>query len=200
MHPATHFMIGWVVAETASLNRRERAAVAVSAVISDIDGIGYLAERLTFDSPNRLRWYTDYHHEIAHNLLFGVALAGCCFLISRYAGGWKTDGNRENPERSPWMTALLSLAAFHTHILGDIAGSRGPDGSQWAIPYLWPLSEWKWTWSGQWELNAWPNFAITLIALTVTFILAVRRGYSPLEMISQRADHRFVETLRNRFH
>ena len=97
------------------------------------------------------------------------------------------------------MTALLSLAAFHTHILGDIAGSKGPDGGQWAIPYLWPLSEWRWTWSGKWELNAWPNFAITLFALAVTFILAVKRGYSPLEMFSQRADHRFVETLRNRF-
>ncbi len=198
MHPLTHFFIGWTVAESAPLNRRERAAVAISAVIPDIDGIGYVAERLTLESTNRLSWYTNYHHEIAHNLLFGVVVAGCCYLISRYSTREKaTESGRDSGKR-PGLTMLLSFVAFHTHILGDVAGSRGPDGNQWAIPYLSPFSEWTWTWSGQWELNAWPNIAITLIALFTTFYLAAKRGYSPLEMISDRADRGLVQTLRQR--
>ena len=197
MNPVTHLLIGWLVAESASLNRRERAAVALSAVLPDIDGIGYVVERLTLESGNRLRWYTDYHHEIAHNILFGFLLSVGSFLISRYLG--RGAGNSDPPPPRPWLTAFLSLIAFHTHILGDVAGSKGPDGSQWAIPYLLPFSDWGWTWSGQWELNAWPNIAITMAALGVTCYLAMKRGYSPLGIISQQADDKFVQTLRLRF-
>jgi membrane-bound metal-dependent hydrolase YbcI (DUF457 family) len=188
-----------MVAENAPLNRRDRAAVAVSAVIPDIDGVGYVAERLTLESANRLSWYTDYHHEIAHNLLFGVVFAGCCYLISRYSTCDEATGSGKDEGKRPGLTLFLSLVAFHTHILGDVAGSQGPDGSPWAIPYLLPFLDWKWTWSGQWKLNAWPHFAITITALIVTFHLAVRRGYSPLEMISKPADRRFLQSLRQRF-
>jgi hypothetical protein len=81
-----------------------------------------------------------------------------------------------------------------------LAGSRGPDGDQWPIPYLLPFSHrWEWTWGGQWELNAWPNFVVMGAALALTFYLAWRRGHSPLEMFSRSADKAFVEALRRRF-
>jgi hypothetical protein len=55
-------------------------------------------------------------------------------------------------------------------------------------------------WNGlEWELNAWPNFVITGAALLATLFLAWKRGYSPLEMFSARADKAFVETLWSRF-
>jgi len=54
------------------------------------------------------------------------------------------------------------------------------------------------TWSGQWQLNAWPNFLITGTALALTFYLAWRRGFSPLEIVSKRADDAFIGALRNR--
>ena len=54
-------------------------------------------------------------------------------------------------------------------------------------------------WSGQWALNAWPNFAITTGLLALTFVLAWKKGFSPLEMVSVRADGKFVEALRARF-
>ena len=96
------------------------------------------------------------------------------------------------------MTAGLAFLAFHLHLLFDLFGSRSPDGYQWPIHYLWPFSDfWQFTWSGQWELNAWPNFVITGAALVITFLLAWKRGYSPLEIVSERADRAFVETLRN---
>jgi hypothetical protein len=53
--------------------------------------------------------------------------------------------------------------------------------------------------SGQWQLNAWPNFVITGILLIAMFYLAWKRGYSPLEMISRKGDAAFVDTLRHRF-
>ena len=63
-----------------------------------------------------------------------------------------------------------------------------------------PCSQrWQLVWNGQWALNAWPNFVITGVALIITFYLAWLRGYSPLEMISVRADTAFVAALRGRF-
>ena len=77
---------------------------------------------------------------------------------------------------------------------------RHPDGDQWPISYLIPFSNaLQLSWSGQWELNAWPNFAQTIALLGLTFHLAYRRGFSPLEIVSERADTAFVATLRQRF-
>ncbi|UCF81557.1 MAG: metal-dependent hydrolase [Acidobacteriota bacterium] len=186
MNPSTHLLIGWLVANSVPINRRERLAVTLAAVSPDIDGIGYIAERLTADSPNRLWWFTDYHH-LLHNLLFGVIVAVVCFSMVGPGPGRR------------WGIAALGFLNFHLHLLCDLAGSRGPDGYQWPIPYFSPFTDWEWTWSGQWALNAWPNVAITIGALACTFYLAWKRGYSPLEMVSKKADLKLVETLRTRF-
>ena len=37
MSPATHFLVGWMVANTGGLNRRERTAVSVAGVIPDLN-------------------------------------------------------------------------------------------------------------------------------------------------------------------
>lgn len=120
---------------------------------------------------------------MGHNLLFGVLVAAAAAL---------SKGRRR-------LTALLAFISFHLHVIGDLVGARGPDGDQWPIRYLRPFSDVGLTWSWQWELNAWPNFVITGAALVLTLLLARRRGCSPLEMFSARADRAFVEALRNRF-
>ena len=98
------------------------------------------------------------------------------------------------------MTALLVFLSFHLHLFCDIIGARGPDGDQWPIPYLEPFSHLpRLIWSGQWALNAWPNMLITAILLALALRWAWQRGYSPLEMVSAKADAVFVETLRRRF-
>jgi hypothetical protein len=56
------------------------------------------------------------------------------------------------------------------------------------------------TWSGQWVLNAWPNILLTVALLALVLTRAVRRGYSPLGLVSRRADTVLVSTLRARFH
>jgi len=55
------------------------------------------------------------------------------------------------------------------------------------------------TWSGQWALNAWPNMVITAALIGIAVMLARLRGFSPLEMLSAKADAAFVRALWNRF-
>ena len=182
MSPVTHFLTGWVFANCARLDRRERAIVTLACVAPDVDGLGIIPELLTRNSTHPLLWFTLYHHTL-HTLAFGLVVAAVAFVLSRQR----------------WKTALLALASFHLHLLEDILGSRGPDGYQWPIPYLAPFSSaWQLSWRGQWGLNAWPNVAITAALLAMTLWLAWWRGFSPLEMISARADAALVRALRQR--
>jgi inner membrane protein len=180
--PVTHFLTGWVLANATRLGRRDRALVTLSVVVPDVDGLGIVAEILTRNSSHPLLWFSQYHHTL-HNLTFAVLVTLLAFFAAR----------------QKWKTAALCFLGVHLHLFEDLLGSRGPDGDQWPIPYLSPFSSsWSLTWHGQWGLNAWPNFAITLALLGVTLYLAWARGYSPLEMISLTADRGFVAALRKR--
>lgn len=129
MSPATHFLVGWMVANSTRLDRRERAAVAIAGVIPDLDGLGVVAEILTRNTSRPLTWFSDYHHTL-HNLPFALLVSVVAFLLARRR----------------WKTAALAFLAFHLHLLGDLVGARGPDGYQWPIPYLLPFSRvWEWT-------------------------------------------------------
>ncbi len=185
MNPVTHLLLGWSVANVdCPLCRRERAAVTLAGVVPDIDGLGLVAELLTRGSRNELLWWSNYHHTALHNIGFALFVTASVFMIS---------GRR-------WRTALLAFISFHIHLLGDLLGARGPDNDHWPIPYLTPFSSrWQWIWDGQWELNALPNFVITIMLLILCFYVAWKRGYSPLEMVSTRADSAFVQALRARF-
>ncbi len=184
MSPITHFLVGWAVANVGGLDRRERAVVAIAGVIPDLDGLGVIADFLTRSSAHPLNWWGEYHHVLAHNLTFALVVT---------AAGWVLAKRR-------WLTAALALASFHLHLLGDLVGARGPEGEQWPILYLMPFTRRVgWIWSGQWALNAWPNFVITGLLLLAAFYLAWRRGFSPLEMVSSVADRAFLSALRKRF-
>ena len=185
MNPITHALVGWCVAEAApTLTRRGRALVVLAGVAPDLDGFGILPELLTRDSAAPLFWWSDYHHVLFHNLPSAVLFS----LIAAVAAGSQR-----------LRVALLAFVAFHLHLLGDLAGSRGPDGYQWPIPYLYPFSiDPQLVWSGQWFLNAWQNMVITLLLLAITFVLAWKRGYSPVGLLSPPADKAFVATIRAR--
>ena len=184
MNPITHFLTGWAVANAAELDRRDRALVAVAGIAPDVDGLGIVVDFATAATRHPTEWWGSYHHVIGHNLAAGCLVAGVALALAHRKA----------------RTAALAFVSFHLHLLGDLIGSRGPDGYRWPIPYLEPFSDaWQWTWSGQWALNAWPNFTITASLLALTFYCAWRRGFSPLELVSTRADRAFVDTLRLRF-
>ena len=185
MSPITHFFLGWTVANsTPSLTKRERAMVTWAGVVPDVDGFGIFAERLTQNSAHPLNWWSDYHHVLGHNIGFALTVTVVAGIFAR----------------QKIKTAFLVFISFHLHLVADLLGARGPDGDQWPIPYLLPFSNaWQLSWSGQWALNAWPNFVITGTLIALTLVLARRRGYSPLESFSRKADSILVATLRSRF-
>jgi len=184
MNPASHLLTGWVVANTVDLSSRDRALVTLAGVVPDIDGLGFFAEILTEQTTTPLLWYSEYHHVLCHNLGFGLLLALTASVL----------GIRR------WMTAFLVIVAFNLHLLGDLIGSRGPDDYQWPISYLSPFSErWQLIWTGQWELNAWPNVLITALFLAGTIYIGWKKGCSPLELVSKRADAAFVSILRRQY-
>lgn len=184
MHVVTHLLTGWVVAESAGLDRRDRSLVTLSAVLPDLDGIGVIGEFVTRDSAAPVQWWSQYHHVLCHNLGFGLLLAATAALLAVRRV----------------TTAVLVLFVFHLHLLGDLIGSKGPEGYQWPIPYLLPFSDgWQLRWDGQWALNAWPNILLTVLLLALTLYLAWKRGYSPVGIVSIKADSLFVSTLRTRF-
>ena len=172
MSPVTHLLVSWTVANAAPLNRRERALVTLAGVIPDVDALGLVADFLTRNSAQPLNWWGRFHHVLAHNLGFALAVAVATFVVLTRR----------------WVAASLALLSFHLHLLGDLAGAQGPEGYQWPIPYLLPFSNaWQLAWEGQWALNAWPNFVVTGVVLVLTFYLAGQRGFSPLEIVSPRS-------------
>ena len=184
VNPITHFLVGWAVGSGARLEQRDRAVVALAGLAPDLDGLGIVADFATAGSENPTEWWGTYHHLLGHNLGAALGVTVLAYFVAK----------------GRYVTASLAFASFHLHLLSDVIGSRGPDGYQWPIPYLLPFSNsWQLVWSGQWGLNAWPNFALTAGLLAFAFFLAWRRGYSPLELISLSADRAFVTALRGRF-
>ena len=174
------------MANSAGLERKGRTLVTLAGVAPDLDGLGVVPEWLTRHSSHPLNWFSEYHHTLGHNVAFGLVVTGLSWFIAGRGLRWKT--------------ALLVCLSFHLHLFCDVIGARGPDGEQWAIPYQAPFTQaWQWRWHGEWALNAWPNFVITFAFLALAFYLAWRRGFSPLEIFSRKADAAFVAALRSRF-
>lgn len=54
--------------------------------------------------------------------------------------------------------AVCAFLTVILHIVCDLIGSRGPDGYDWPIFYLYPVNvTYSLSWAGQWQLNAWPT-------------------------------------------
>ncbi len=184
MSPITHFLISWSNANLADLSRGDRALVTLAGVAPDVDGLGIAVDFLTRGSGHPTDLWSRWHHVLGHNLGFGLFLVLVVFLSARRRVA----------------SAALALGCFHLHLLGDLAGARGPDGNPWPIPYFSPFFRGSsLAWEGQWALNAWPNFVITGVFLGALFYLALKKHVSPLEMVSQRANLAFVETVKKRF-
>ena len=132
MSPVTHFLTGWVIANSAALDRRDRALVTGVSVVPDIDGLGIIAEVLTRNSETNLDWFSSFHHSL-HTPVFALILTGMSLLFAAQRV----------------KVAPLVFLSLHLHLLEDLPGSRGRDGYPWPIPDLAPFShKGDLTWSG----------------------------------------------------
>lgn len=177
-------MAGWSIGSIARLEYRDRCLVAIAGVAPDIDGIGIVPELVVKNLNVHLNWWSEYHHVPGHNITFGFLLAIVCGLTAY----------------RKIATALMAFFSFHVHLIGDVLGARGPDGYQWPVSYFYPFNnEIKLIWDGQWALNAWPNFVVTGILVYIALYMGWKRGITPLELASKRANNLLVQTLRHRY-
>jgi hypothetical protein len=181
MHLATHLLISWLGANAGGLERRDRALATLAGVLPDADAIGIVRDVIAPVKDMPYYWYGRYHHVLCHNIFAGIAATVICYLLAR----------------QKWKTAAIALILFHIHLLADLLGSGGTPGNIWPVYYLYPIyPTLEIYWKGQWALNAWPNVAITAVALALTLYLGAKRGHTPVEMLSTKADHELVGTIR----
>jgi hypothetical protein len=177
LHPPTHALLSWILAEVRpDLARRDRALILAAGLVPDLDGLAILSGAEAYG-----RW----HHTLLHNAPAALATALVAGALAARGACIAVFG--------------LALAAFHLHLLCDLVGSAGPGGSLWSIPYLVPLDPRPFYFRGQWELASWQNVVITVAALLASIHLGVRRGRTLVEALSTRADAAVVDVLRRRW-
>ncbi len=151
-HFLTHIGLSWIVASAARLTARDRLIVVLAGTLPDFDGAGIVWSQTAYDAA---------HRGAGHSLLF-------CLVMVAVALRWG---------RAPALTAALTAASFHLHLLLDLVGTGGLP-----IRYLWPFSERGWTYS-RWVLASWPNYAVmaatALGVLLIAWWRQVRRAARP---------------------
>jgi len=171
MAPGAHFVMSWLSSVPLFKERRERIILTLAGISPDIDGVGIVIDKL---SGGKTDLYFQYHHYFGHNLFFAIFVSILAYSFANV---------------SKLTVMFIAFLLVHLHFLCDIIGSMGPDGYHWPIYYLYPINKsLELTWSGQWELNAWPNHVIVAMLLAVSFLVAVKKQFSFIEVISPRLD------------
>jgi membrane-bound metal-dependent hydrolase YbcI (DUF457 family) len=141
LHFLTHIGLSWIIAHLLPGSRKDRGLVVLAGVLPDLDGAGILWSEHA---------YLAAHRAVGHSLLFVLLFV----LLT-----WRTAD-------APLPSAALAAVSFHVHLLLDAVGTGGLP-----IRYLWPVSDWGWTYSGRWTLASWPNVGV--MALTLLGVLWV---------------------------
>lgn len=183
MSPITHFLVGWVGLERLQASRRDKALVVLAGLAPDLDGLGIVVDFATraLGLPE-----TDYY-QISHRM-YGHGLPAAV-IIAAVAGGLAV--------QRFWL-ASWAFISVHLHLLCDLLGSRGTTADDiWGIYYFAPFSTaYELSWAGQWPLVGWQNMAISAVLLGIVIMRATNLGYSPVALLSRRADAMLVTTLR----
>lgn len=169
MNPVVHAEASWLLAQHLA-SRRDRLIVTCAGLAPDIDGVSLLGGG---------ELYARYHHLLTH----GFVAASVVGIVSVASA------------RERVTTVALAVAAFHLHLLCDLAGS----GPGWPIYYFWPFSRRQWFWDGQWDLASWQNSLIGLVVTLAALSMALVVSRTPVELLSVRWDAVVTQTLRARF-
>jgi membrane-bound metal-dependent hydrolase YbcI (DUF457 family) len=145
LHFLTHIGLSWIVANLAPLSGKDRAFVVLAGVLPDLDGVTILWGRDAYLATHRI---------VAHSLLFGVFVVAMTVFFAD----------------SPRASGILAAVSIHVHLLLDVVGTGGPP-----IRYLWPVTDWGWTYGRHWVLASWPNAIVMGVTLAGVLVIAWRR-------------------------
>ena len=177
MTPGQHFIISWVISNSADLDTRGRRGITLAWLLPDLDGLGYLVDKVNLQFDVYTSYYADYHHFVGHNIFAGLFIAGFMAGICQ----------------RQVLVFCLSLLTFHLHLLADLAGSMGGDGYQWPVYYLYPLMpDLAVTWAGQWELSSWKNSAIGVGFFVLAVVIARYKHITFFEFFSLKLEKTVV--------
>ncbi len=184
MSPFTHLVGSWLIASATTNNPRDRKLVTLAGVLPDADGLGAVADVVGSWITGKecmFYYYQTYHHLLFHGWPAAITIS---LLLTFFA-------------RRRWRVLFLCLLTFHLHLLCDLLGSRGPTiGDLWPICYSEPLFRHPiWFWKGQWKLDGWQNQTIFILLFLTSLWVATRKGFSFVEVVSSRADKKFVGVL-----
>jgi len=168
VNPLVHAELSWLAGVKLAA-RRDRLLVTLAGLAPDLDGLSLLAGE---------EGYAKWHHVLTHGIVSAVAVSAVCAAFASQRA----------------RVAAVAFAAFHLHLLCDLAGS----GPGWPLTYLWPFSPVEWMWDGQWNLASWQNSLIGLVATLAVLACAVPFGRTIVELLSLRADAAVVATVRKR--
>ncbi|MGE0484036.1 MAG: hypothetical protein AB7Q81_07840 [Gammaproteobacteria bacterium] len=72
-------------------------------------------------------------------------------------------------------------------------------GPAWPVYPLWPWSDLAWGVAWSWNASDWRNIVLSALAVGMTLAWSWRRGYSPLECFSYRADDWMAQVMRGEY-
>ena len=110
MQVPIHLAISWLIGHRLP-ERRDRRLVTWSGVVPDLDALSLLGGAGA---------YSEYHHVLTHGVVAAVVVTALSTAFARQRG----------------KVLLLSLLAFHVHLICDLLGS----GRDWPIVYFYPFS------------------------------------------------------------
>jgi membrane-bound metal-dependent hydrolase YbcI (DUF457 family) len=178
MNLITHGLAGWCAGQYISKKPSDAVLLTIASLAPDLDAVGAIVDLVRGEE---MVFFTRFHHKFGHNIFAGFLIMLFVLLLSR-----------------SFRISLWAFLIFHFHLICDLAGAKGPDGYQWPIYYFYPLSDKGYTFSGQWEINAWPNLVFTGFLIGWFLYQSARTGFSPIRFISEKADRVFIDTLQKR--
>lgn len=178
MGPGSHLQIGYLIANAASLNTRDRRLVMLAGVAPDVDGVVGIFDIVREGRLLDCSYSTFHalHHTFGHNVFFGVFGA---LLLGAAAAGAKG--------RVFW----LCLAAMASHYAADAVAADYPLNLLWPlggdmepIPILLGASPWVVKYVIQ--------FSLMIVILALCAWMVARTHRTPVEVLSPQLDRFLV--------
>lgn len=166
MSPLVHALIAWLFAFLVLKKTGDRRLAVIAGIATDLDGVFILFS---------LDLYTKYHHTFTHSYVFGIMIAFVAMILGM--------------ERIRVFFACIGT--FSLHLICDMIGTN------WPIQPFYPLTHLS--------LSVSPYLSNTIIygvispavfVLCIFLMLAIMyyKQVSPMEVISEKVDRRFVSS------